>query len=69
MRSGIVETPLLAQVEANMSPEFAATMTVPGAFGRKGTAEEAAHLVVFLLSDESSFVNGMIYGLDGGWMC
>ena len=52
-----------------MSPEFAASMTDPGALGRKGTVEEAANLITFLLSDESSFVNGMVYGLDGGWMC
>ena len=34
--------------------------------GRYGTAAEVAALVCWLLSDESSFVNGVTYPVDGG---
>lgn len=34
--------------------------------GRSGTAEEAAAVALFLLSDEASFVTGSQYAVDGG---
>ena len=36
---------------------------------RLGTAEECANLVVWLLSDESTYVTGAAYAIDGGWAC
>ena len=41
----------------------------PGAMGRKGMPEEVANLIVWLLSDESSFCTGHLYAVDGGWGC
>jgi 2-keto-3-deoxy-L-fuconate dehydrogenase len=35
--------------------------------GRLGTPEEVAALVVFLASDEASFMTGHAYIVDGGW--
>ena len=35
--------------------------------GRLGTAEEIAHLAVYLASDEASFTTGAIHVVDGGW--
>jgi NAD(P)-dependent dehydrogenase (short-subunit alcohol dehydrogenase family) len=34
--------------------------------GRLGTPDEIAHLIVFLASDESSYVNGAAWPIDGG---
>ena len=41
----------------------------PGALARKGDAEEVAKSIAFLLSPESSFVNGVVIPIDGGWIC
>ncbi len=35
--------------------------------GRIATAEEIAHLAVYLASDESAFVTGQPFIIDGGW--
>jgi 2-keto-3-deoxy-L-fuconate dehydrogenase len=34
--------------------------------GRMGTAEEVAHLALYLCSDEAAFVTGQAYSIDGG---
>jgi NAD(P)-dependent dehydrogenase (short-subunit alcohol dehydrogenase family) len=35
--------------------------------GRPGTVEEVAHAALFLAAPESSYVNGQILTVDGGW--
>lgn len=37
--------------------------------GRMGRSDEIASAAVFLISDEASYVNGQILGVNGGWMC
>ena len=37
--------------------------------GRLAQPKEIASLVLFLDSDESSFITGAVYPLDGGWTC
>lgn len=39
------------------------------ALGRQGSAREIAQTVVFLLSDEASFVSGAVLVADGGMVC
>ncbi len=35
--------------------------------GRLGRPEEVIHLVLFLASDEASFMNGAVVAVDGGY--
>jgi NAD(P)-dependent dehydrogenase (short-subunit alcohol dehydrogenase family) len=39
------------------------------ALGRQGSALEIANTIVFLLSEESSFVSGAVLVADGGQVC
>ena len=36
---------------------------------RMGTAEEVGNVIVFLLSNESTFISGATYAVDGAWAC
>ena len=62
---GPVETPLLLELFA-ADPERAARRLVHVPMGRFGTAQEIANAVLFLASDESSFVNAATFIVDGG---
>ncbi len=62
---GPVETPLLLELFA-ADPERAARRLVHVPMGRFGKASEIANAVLFLASDESSFVNAATFVVDGG---
>lgn len=47
--------------------EFAATLLAHVPVGRPGTPEEVAHAALFLAAPESSYINGHILTVDGGW--
>jgi NAD(P)-dependent dehydrogenase (short-subunit alcohol dehydrogenase family) len=62
---GPVNTPLLQELFAS-DPERAARRLVHVPMGRFGEAEEMANAVLFLASDESSFVTASTFMVDGG---
>jgi NAD(P)-dependent dehydrogenase (short-subunit alcohol dehydrogenase family) len=62
---GPVDTPLLRELYAK-DPEQAARRLVHVPIGRFGRAEELANAVLFLASDESSFMTAATMLVDGG---
>jgi NAD(P)-dependent dehydrogenase (short-subunit alcohol dehydrogenase family) len=62
---GPVDTPLLQELFAK-DPERAARRLIHVPMGRFGKAEEIANGVLFLASDESSFVTASTFLVDGG---
>jgi 2-keto-3-deoxy-L-fuconate dehydrogenase len=65
---GTVDTPSLQErINANADPAAARKAFVARQpLGRLAQANEIAPLVVFLASDESAFVTGQAYNIDGG---
>jgi 3alpha(or 20beta)-hydroxysteroid dehydrogenase len=59
---GLVDTPLME----GASPQFTAAAHADTPLGRSATPEEIAPLIVYLISDESSFVTGAEIAIDGG---
>jgi NAD(P)-dependent dehydrogenase (short-subunit alcohol dehydrogenase family) len=60
---GYIETPLLKNVDAK-SKEYLTSLHPQGRLGRP---EEVAKAVLFLASDDASFVNGTTLLVDGGY--
>lgn len=66
---GTVDTPSLRErIQARPNPEQALKdFLARQKTGRMSTAEEVAHLCVYLASDESAYVTGNAQIIDGGW--
>ncbi|NWW70792.1 BDH2 dehydrogenase, partial [Climacteris rufus] len=66
---GTVDTPSLQErIQARPNPEQALKdFLARQKTGRMATAEEVAHLFVYLASDEAAYVTGNELIIDGGW--
>ena len=62
---GFIRTPL---VEKSMTPEAMKGLEALHAMGRLGEAAEVANLVLWLSSEQASFVTGAYYPVDGGYL-
>jgi 2-keto-3-deoxy-L-fuconate dehydrogenase len=63
---GAVETTLLSDVHRITRDENAAFPSVEPLLGRRAQPEEVAHFALYLASDESSYVTGGVFPVDGG---
>jgi NAD(P)-dependent dehydrogenase (short-subunit alcohol dehydrogenase family) len=68
MSPGPIETPALekAGLTAEQVEQAAAQFASQVPLGRRGKPEEIAAVVVFLASDESSYITGVDLAVDGG---
>lgn len=63
---GPIDTAMIQRVLA--APDHPVSMKIKASpSGRPGTAEEVAKVVAFLASDDSSYVHGASYEVDGGY--
>ena len=63
---GPIETPMTQNMKDNK--EFGAKMLSKIPMGRVGQPEEVAYGVLYLASDEASYVTGSELVIDGGWV-
>jgi NAD(P)-dependent dehydrogenase (short-subunit alcohol dehydrogenase family) len=62
---GMTDTPMVADIMDD--PEMGPFVDmIPCPLGRKGTAEEMAGVIAFLLSDAAAYVTGSMLWVDGG---
>ena len=61
---GFIETPLLRE---SIPEEDRAHLASRHPMNRLGTPEDVAKAALWLASDASSFVTGMLFSVDGGW--
>ena len=67
MCPGAVDTPMMAHVLHSSNPKRLERVAKSHPLGRVGTPEDVASMGLFLASDESSWVTGSVFTVDGGY--
>lgn len=67
MCPGAVDTPMMAHVLHSANPKRLERVAKSHPLGRVGTPEDIASMGLFLASDESSWVTGSVFTVDGGY--
>lgn len=60
---GVIQTPMLGDIKPEVTAEYIKQIPV----GRLGRPEDVAHAVLFLASEESSYITGQVLPVTGGW--
>jgi len=63
---GAIETPMIDPLKSDPKMMERVLARVP--LGRVGKPEEVSNLVLFLASDQSSYITGSTVVIDGGWL-
>ena len=63
---GAIDTPMAASVKTDAQTMEATLSRIP--LHRMGNPEEVSNLVLFLASDESSYITGSTVVIDSGWL-
>ncbi len=63
---GMIDTPMIDPIKKDSKQEEATLARVP--MRRAGKPQEVSNLVLFLVSDESSYMTGSTVVIDGGWL-
>ncbi len=63
---GVIETPMIDPIKEDPEQQKAILARVP--MHREGKPEEVSKAVLFLASDDSSYVTGSTLVVDGGWL-
>lgn len=65
---GFIETPMLERAGIMKDPEVLKSVVLSHPLGRLGTSEEVAAAVLWLCSEEASFITGQSLIVDGGYV-
>lgn len=64
---GVIDTAMLQQEMSDLGPQGIEALLADQPISRAGKPEDVAYAVLYLVSDESSFVTGEVLTIDGGY--
>ncbi len=61
---GVVQTPMMAEIKPEMVAEYIKQIPV----GRLATTADITNVILFLASEETSYITGQVIPVTGGWL-